>query len=297
MLRRLRLLTRLLHLLQGSKNLKQRRWERVFLLCVFPICLVSIMSIFGPNRIGPAANAHMQHKAFGKQSTTSASTGPITDATTKTSTTPTPDKSASEDIPQSVLQAQETSNSIISSMQPAGSDVGVRGKESFKIVSDALHKLDTTSSTGPNQVTSEASIIPSVPEPTDKPNAGETTTPFKRAPDDVLTPPPDIKRIKTYAPLRSPSSVSPGPRSPSVEMQLAEKRKRVESTRKQRAELAEKRSRLEERLAPHKQRMAAELEQAEQELAEEEAMKAEEEEEYKAKQMLLAEYEGGDSAF
>ena len=80
-------------------------------------------------------------------------------------------------------------------------------------------------------------------------------------------------------------------------MQLAEKRKRVEITRKQRAELAEKSSHLEERLAPHKQRMAVELERAEQELAEEEAMKAEEEEEYTAKQMLLAEYEGGDSAF
>jgi hypothetical protein len=35
----------------------------------------------------------------------------------------------------------------------------------------------------------------------------------------------------------------------------------------------------------------------EQEKAEEEAMLAEEEEGYKASQMLLAEYEGGDSAF
>lgn len=264
------------------------------------------MSIFGLNEIGPGANSHTQPKAFGKLSTTSTSTGPdsgissITDAnsaTTKTPTTPNPDKSTYGDIPRSVFQTTETGDSIISSTLPAGSDVDVRGKKSFEITSSAPHKLDTTSPTGPNDVTYKASIIPTVPEPTHEPNAVETTTPFKRAPDDVLTPPPDIKRIRTDAPLRSPSSVSPGPRSPSVGMQLAEKRKKLETTRKQRAELAEKSSHLEERLTPHKQRMAAELERAEQELAEEEAMKAEEEEEYKAKQMLLVEYEGGDSAF
>jgi hypothetical protein len=203
---------------------------------------------------------------------------------------PTPDRSTSGDIPRSVLQAQATCDSIINSTL-----------KSFKIATGAPHKLNTTSA-DPNGVTFKESIIPTIPQPTDKPNVVETTTPVKRAPDDVLTPPPDIKRVKTDMPLSSPGSFLPSAsassraRSPSLEIQLTEKRKQLESIRKSRAEMAKKRSHVEERLAPHKQRMAEELERLKQEEAEEKVTLAEEEESYKASQALLAEFEGGDSA-
>ena len=124
------------------------------------------------------------------------------------------------------------------------------------------------------------------------------TTPLKRAPEDMLTHPPDVKRTKTgIVPLPTPthlsrpSSTSPSPRPLSIEAQVAEQRKRLEATRRKRAEMAKKKSAMEERLAPYKQRMAEELERLRQETAKEEAMMAYDEEEYKTSAAILAEFE------
>ena len=286
-LRLLRLLTPLLRLPQCSKDLDQKTWA-MSPLCVFPICLVSIVLMHGLKEFGPVANLHMQPRVFGKQSTATASAGP---ATTKPSTTLTPDKSTFVDISPSVLQAQENIDSIISPTLPVGSDVGVRGEKSSMFANGAPHRLDIASAD--LNVTSRQSTVPEEPQPADEPEAIETTTPVKRAPEDTLTPPPDVKRIKTDEPL----SVSPQPRLPSLEMRLAEKRKQLETTRKSRADIAKKMSHIKDRLAPYKQRIAEELERLSVEQAEESAMLAKEEEEYKARQKLLAEYEGGDSDF
>ncbi|KAF3006052.1 hypothetical protein E8E13_010891 [Curvularia kusanoi] len=151
-------------------------------------------------------------------------------------------------------------------------------------------------------------VKPLAPDTTGSKASSETampsvpTTPVKRdPPEGTLTPPLDSKRIKIDVPLLTPggltrpASASPSPRTMSIEVQLAEKRKQLETTRKVRAEIARKRAEMDERLAPHKQHMAKELERLNQEMADEEAMMAEEEEDYKASQMLLAEFEGDDS--
>lgn len=128
--------------------------------------------------------------------------------------------------------------------------------------------------------------------------------PLKRAPEGTLTPPPDLKRIKTdIAPpltpehLKRPLTTSPSPRPQSIEAQVAEQRKRLETTRKKRAEMAKKRAALDEKMAPYKKQMAEELERLRQENAEEEAMMAEDEQDYQAREMMLEEYmrvNGGD---
>ncbi|KAH6612655.1 hypothetical protein C7974DRAFT_290446, partial [Boeremia exigua] len=123
-------------------------------------------------------------------------------------------------------------------------------------------------------------------------------TPTKRPPEGTLTPPPDVKRIKTdTVPLLSPAhlprslSASPVPRTLSIEAQVTEQRKLLEATRKKRAEMSKKKAMLDERMAPYKQRIAEELERLRQEMAEEEAIMAEEEEDYKASEIMLAEFE------
>lgn len=123
------------------------------------------------------------------------------------------------------------------------------------------------------------------------------TTPSKRVPEGTLTPPPDMKRIKTDSvppltpTLSRPASCSPGPRLVSIEAQVAEHRKHLEAARNKRAVMVKQKAALEERLAPYKQRMADELERLRQEMAEEEAMLAVDEEDYKASAAMLAEFE------
>ncbi|KAJ4347471.1 hypothetical protein N0V95_005392 [Ascochyta clinopodiicola] len=126
-------------------------------------------------------------------------------------------------------------------------------------------------------------------------------TPVKRAPEGTLTPPPDVKRIKTDAvppltptmPARLPS-VSPSLRAMSIESQLSEHRKRLEATRKKRAEMAAKKAAIDERMAPYKQRMAEELERLQQEMAAEQNMLDEDEQEVHASEAMLAEFECAD---
>jgi hypothetical protein len=120
--------------------------------------------------------------------------------------------------------------------------------------------------------------------------------PWKRAPEGSLTPPPDVKRIKTdiVPPLTpthhlQPLITYPSPRPLSVEAQVAEQRKRLEATRKKRAEMAKQKAAIDEKLAPYKKQMAEKLERLRQETVEEEMMMAEEEEDYKASEMMLEE--------
>ncbi|XPT01975.1 hypothetical protein M3J09_011099 [Ascochyta lentis] len=129
-------------------------------------------------------------------------------------------------------------------------------------------------------------------------------TPVKRAPEGALTPPPDVKRIKTgLVPPFTPtmparlSSASPTPRPLSIEAQVTEQRKRLEATRKKRAEMAAKKAAIDERMAPYKQRMAEELERLRQEMAAEQSMLDEDEQEYHASEAMLAEFERVDDGF
>ncbi|KAF1929510.1 uncharacterized protein M421DRAFT_3981 [Didymella exigua CBS 183.55] len=151
-------------------------------------------------------------------------------------------------------------------------------------------------------VTKPAAIDTTTPTVLQRPAIPPTpTSPLKRAPEDTLTPPPDIKRIKSetvphLTPTRLPraSAASPCPRSPSMEAQVAEQRKRLEAARKKRDEMAKQKAAVEKRLAPYKQRMAEELERLKQETADEEAEMAADEEEYMASKAMLAEFERGE---
>ena len=126
-------------------------------------------------------------------------------------------------------------------------------------------------------------------------------TPVKRAPESTLTPPPDLKRLKPNAvsPL-TPTyvaralSATPSPRALSLEARVAEQRQLLQATRKKRAEIAKKKAVLDERMSPYKQRMAEELERLKEEMAHEEAMMAEDEEEIKASEAMIAEFERTD---
>ncbi|KAF2630893.1 hypothetical protein BU25DRAFT_455948 [Macroventuria anomochaeta] len=188
--------------------------------------------------------------------------------------------------------------------------------------------FDTTTTLSP--AATQAIIIPSTKDfvkngaksftsplkrATTKPSAVDTTTStvlqkpvvpptpatlLKRTPEGTLTPPPDIKRIKsdvvpplTPTHLARPSPASPSLRPQSIEAQVAEQRKRLEATRKKRADIAKEKAAMDERLAPYKQHMVEELQRLKQEMAEEESMMAEEEQEYKASEAMLAEFERG----
>jgi hypothetical protein len=148
--------------------------------------------------------------------------------------------------------------------------------------------IDTTTS-----MVLQKPVIPSTP-----------VSPLKRAPEGTLTPPPDMKRIKTdgvpqLTPTLAPRSLtaSPSPRALSIETQVAGQRKHLEAMRKKRAEMANKKAVMDEKLAPYKQRMAEELERLRQETANEEAMMAADEEDYMASEAMLAEFERSDSGF
>lgn len=151
------------------------------------------------------------------------------------------------------------------------------------------------------------------PAPTDtttstvlqKPDVPPTpATPLKRAPEGTLTPPPDLKRIKSdVVPPLTPTQLfrnaasSQSPRFQSIEAQVAEQRKRLEAARKKRAEMANKKAAIERKLGPYKKRMAEELERLKQETADEEAEMAIDEEDYLASEAMLAELEHGDGEF
>lgn len=131
-----------------------------------------------------------------------------------------------------------------------------------------------------------------------------SVTPIKRAQEGALTPPPDLKRIKTdIVPPLTPTYVlrsitsSPCPRSPSMEAQVAEQRKRLQAIRNKRAEMVNRKAAMEQKLAPYKKRMTEELERLRQETAEAEAEMAADEEEYLTSEAMLAEFEQGDGGF
>jgi septal ring factor EnvC (AmiA/AmiB activator) len=85
-------------------------------------------------------------------------------------------------------------------------------------------------------------------------------------------------------------SASPSPHSISIELQVAEQRKRLEAIRKERKEMAQKQKNLEQQIEPYKQRMADELEKLKQEMADEERALAEEEQRFRASTEILDEF-------
>lgn len=140
-------------------------------------------------------------------------------------------------------------------------------------------------------------IITSIESPNKKLTAATTpTTPTKRTADPATTIIPDLKRTKLMASPSTPSSTkrtktaSSSPYPMSIELQVAEQRKRLEVMRKKREEMAQKQTALDEEMAPYKQRMLEELERIKQEMADEESALAEEEERFKASAEMLEEF-------
>lgn len=128
------------------------------------------------------------------------------------------------------------------------------------------------------------------------------TTPIKRAPEGILTPPPDSKRMKTDSMtsltsnhILPPLSASPSPRPMSIEAQVAEHRKRLEAARQRRTEMAAQKAAIDKKMVPYKQRIIEELERLRQEVANEEMMIAEDEEDCNTSKALLEEYMRADS--
>jgi hypothetical protein len=122
------------------------------------------------------------------------------------------------------------------------------------------------------------------------------TMPTKRPADVSSTTDPDPKRPKTMQipsmPTATPRAISasPSPHSISIELQVAEQRKRLEAIRKERKEMAQKQKNLEQQIEPYKQRMADELEKLKQEMADEERALAEEEQRFRASTEILDEF-------
>ncbi|KAJ4984490.1 hypothetical protein SVAN01_10042 [Stagonosporopsis vannaccii] len=170
------------------------------------------------------------------------------------------------------------------------------GKDFIKMGSKGFTSPLKKATSKPAPVNTTISTILQVPT-----FASGPVMPVKRAPEGTLTPPLDLKRLKADAvsPLTSTCvphtlSTTPSPRTLSIEVQVAEQRQRLQATREKRAEVAKKKAFLDERMKPYKQRMAEELEQLKEKMAEEEAMMAEEEEECKASEAMLAEFERSD---
>ncbi|KZM20962.1 uncharacterized protein EKO05_0008450 [Ascochyta rabiei] len=214
----------------------------------------------------------------------------MADVAPKTSTTKAdniPAMSTSADL-HSILQPPATLSTIVaqSAITSSTKDIVKNGAQPFvppfRKTTARPALLDTTTSTLLKKPMAVLSPV----------------TPVKRAPGGTLTPPPNVKRIKTdLVPPSTPtmparlSSVSPSPRAMSIEAQVAEQRKRLEATRKKRAEMAAKKAVIDERMAPYKQRMTDELERLQQEMAAEQSMLDEEEEEIHASEAMLAEFE------
>jgi hypothetical protein len=118
----------------------------------------------------------------------------------------------------------------------------------------------------------------------------------KRPADVSSTADPDPKRPKTMKVPTIPTvtpraiSASPSPHPISIELQVAEQRKRLEAICKERREMAQKQKKLEQQIEPYKQRMVEELEKLKQEMADEERALAEEEQRFCASTEILDEF-------
>jgi hypothetical protein len=126
------------------------------------------------------------------------------------------------------------------------------------------------------------------------------TTPTKRPADASSIANQDPKRTRTVqapsTPIPTPrtTSASPSPFPMSVELQVAQQRKRLEAIRKERQEMAEKQKRLEKQMEPYKQRMAEELEKLRKEMEDEESALAEEQQRFCASTEMLKEFQNSD---
>jgi hypothetical protein len=125
-------------------------------------------------------------------------------------------------------------------------------------------------------------------------------TPTKRTAEHTNGVTPEIKRAKIATAPSTPTNLtsvlrglegSASPRPVSVERQVTEQRKKLETLRHSRLQTAKKLDQLEKQMAPYKQRMAEELERLNKELMEEEAAAAEDEEHLKASVEMLKEFE------
>jgi hypothetical protein len=125
-------------------------------------------------------------------------------------------------------------------------------------------------------------------------------TPTKRAAESTDPNTPENKRSKSVTPssVHLPSATmariapgSPSPRPGSMELTLAEQRKKLRAVRQKRLETAKKQEELDKKMEPYKQRMAEELERLNREMMEEEAAVAEDEQHYNASMEMLAEFE------
>jgi hypothetical protein len=127
-----------------------------------------------------------------------------------------------------------------------------------------------------------------------------TSSPIKRAAETTDSITLENKRQKsnnTPPPHLSPTTVArkflstPSPRPATLELKVAEQRKKLQATQQKRLETAKKQEALDKKMEPHKQRLAEELERLNREVAEEEAAAAEDEERYHASMEILKEFE------
>jgi hypothetical protein len=125
------------------------------------------------------------------------------------------------------------------------------------------------------------------------------TTLTKRPADTASNHSPDLKRTKVTIspskPMSAPQNTlaSPKPHSMSIELQVAEQRKRLDIMRKKRQDMAQKQITLDKEIAPYKQRMFEELEKLQQAMEDEERAFAEEEERFSASVEMLEEFKSG----
>lgn len=89
---------------------------------------------------------------------------------------------------------------------------------------------------------------------------------------------------------------SPSPRPMSIERQVSEQRKKLDTVRRKRQEMITKQGRVDSQLQPYKQRMAAELERLNAEIMEVEAEYAEDEEHLTASLEMLREFRKADGS-
>jgi hypothetical protein len=132
---------------------------------------------------------------------------------------------------------------------------------------------------------------------------GTTTppiTPTKRAAESTDPSTPENKRPKSVVTSNlhlSPATMAriapstPSPRPASIELKVAEQRKKLQAVRQKRLETAKKQEELDKKMEPYKKRMAEELERLNREMMEEEAAVAEDEEHFNASMEMLAEFE------
>jgi hypothetical protein len=131
-------------------------------------------------------------------------------------------------------------------------------------------------------------------------NTVNTSSPTKRAAemaDPITSENKRQKSINTPPPHLSPTDVArnflstQSPRPATLELKVAEQRKKLQATQQKRLETAKKQEALDKKMEPHKQRLAEELERLNREVVEEEAAAAEDEERYQASMEILKEFE------